>query len=79
MTCADRVIGKSKARNVAADLGTRMEFLCFLLRDRDGKDGQPFDAVFEAEEMEIRRPTAHRRARTRRPQPDAHPRPWQRH
>jgi transposase InsO family protein len=42
-----------QARNVAADLGTRMETLRFLLRDRDGKDGQSFDAVFEAEEMDI--------------------------
>jgi hypothetical protein len=42
-----------QARNLAADLGTRMEFLRFLLRDRDGKYGQSFDAVFEAEEMEI--------------------------
>ena len=30
-----------------------MESLRFLLRDRDGKYGQSFDAVFEAEEMEI--------------------------
>ncbi|WP_418346724.1 integrase core domain-containing protein [Streptomyces fodineus] len=42
-----------RARNLAADLGTRMESLHFLLRDRDGKYGQSFDAVFEAEEMEI--------------------------
>jgi putative transposase len=38
---------------VVADLGRRMESLRFLLRDRDGKYGQSFDAVFEAEEMEI--------------------------
>lgn len=30
-----------------------MDSLRFLLRDRDGKYGQSFDAVFEAEEMEI--------------------------
>ncbi|MBQ0901996.1 hypothetical protein [Micromonospora sp. U21] len=30
-----------------------MESLRFLLRDRDGKYGQSFDAVFDAEEMEI--------------------------
>ncbi|GAA1281620.1 integrase core domain-containing protein [Streptomyces aureus] len=42
-----------QARNLAADLGTRKEFLRFLLRDRDGKYGLSFDAVFEAEEMEI--------------------------
>ncbi|MFB7715190.1 integrase core domain-containing protein [Streptomyces sp. NPDC056105] len=42
-----------QARNLAVDLGTRKESLHFLLRDRDGKYGQSFDAVFEAEEMEI--------------------------
>jgi transposase len=42
-----------QARNLTADLCTRMEPLRFLLRDRDGKYGQSFDAVFEAEEMEI--------------------------
>jgi hypothetical protein len=42
-----------QARNLTTDLCTRMEPLRFLLRDRDGKYGQSFDAVFEAEEMEI--------------------------
>ncbi|WP_374118318.1 integrase core domain-containing protein [Streptomyces sp. MAR25Y5] len=42
-----------QARNLATDLGTRMESLRFLLRDRDSKYGQSFDAVFEAEEIEI--------------------------
>ncbi|MFT9474738.1 integrase core domain-containing protein [Streptomyces sp. Mo3] len=42
-----------QARNVAADLNTRMESLRFLLRDRDGKYGQSFDAVFEADGMEV--------------------------
>nr|WP_323186541.1 hypothetical protein [Streptomyces mirabilis] len=42
-----------QARNLATDLGTRMESLRFLLRDRDGKYGQSFDAVFQSEEMEI--------------------------
>lgn len=42
-----------QARNTAADLGRRTESLRFLLRDRDDKYGQAFDAVFEAEEMEI--------------------------
>ncbi|WP_033220949.1 integrase core domain-containing protein [Kitasatospora phosalacinea] len=42
-----------QARNVTADLGRRAESLQFLLRDRDGKYGQSFDAVFEAEDMEI--------------------------
>ncbi|MFC6060811.1 hypothetical protein ACFP50_37090 [Streptomyces pratens] len=42
-----------QARNPAADLGMRMESLRFLLRDRDGKYGAAFDAVFEAEELEV--------------------------
>ncbi|MFC9457397.1 hypothetical protein [Streptomyces sp. NPDC056983] len=40
-----------RARNLAADLGTRMESLRFLLRDRDGKYGQSFDAAFEADTL----------------------------
>jgi transposase len=42
-----------QARNLAADLGVRMKSLRFLLRDRDGKYGPSFDAVFQAEEIEI--------------------------
>ena len=42
-----------QARNMAADLGRRTTSLRVLLRDRDDKHGQTFDAVFEAEEMEI--------------------------
>ncbi|MEO6089590.1 MAG: integrase core domain-containing protein [Umezawaea sp.] len=42
-----------QARNLAFDLGTRMESLRFLLRDRDGKYGQTFDAVFHAEDLRI--------------------------
>ncbi len=42
-----------QARNVAADLGTRMESLRFLLRDRDGKYGPAFDAVFESEDLDV--------------------------
>ncbi|MET8808832.1 integrase core domain-containing protein [Streptomyces sp. NPDC004546] len=42
-----------QARNLAADLGIRMESLRFLLRDRDGKYGEAFDAVFEAEELDV--------------------------
>ncbi|WP_189220823.1 MULTISPECIES: integrase core domain-containing protein [Streptomyces] len=42
-----------QARNLAADLGVRMESLRFLLRDRDGKYGAAFDTVFEAEELEV--------------------------
>ena len=42
-----------QARNLAADLGVRMESLRFLLRDRDGKYGEAFDAVFQAEELDV--------------------------
>lgn len=42
-----------QARNLTADSGIRIETLRFLLRDRDGKYGKAFDAVFQAEEMEI--------------------------
>ncbi|OMI36987.1 integrase core domain-containing protein [Streptomyces sparsogenes] len=42
-----------QARNLMADLGIRVASLRFLLRDRDGKYGNVFDAVFEAEDMEI--------------------------
>jgi hypothetical protein len=40
-----------QARNIASELGRRGESLR-LLPDRDGKYGQSFDAVFQAE-MEI--------------------------
>jgi hypothetical protein len=42
-----------QARNLAADLGTRMESLRFLLRDRDDKYSEAFDAVFEAEDIDV--------------------------
>jgi transposase InsO family protein len=42
-----------QARNLAADLGTRVESLRFILRDRDTKYTASFDAVFEAEEMDV--------------------------
>jgi hypothetical protein len=34
-----------QARNLAVDMGIRMESLSFLLRDRDGKYGEAFDGV----------------------------------
>ncbi|WP_331721231.1 integrase core domain-containing protein [Streptomyces sp. NBC_00212] len=42
-----------QARNLAADLDTRIESLRFLLRDRDTKYTAPFDAVFEAEGIDV--------------------------
>ena len=36
-----------QARNLAGEIGARMESLRFLLRDRDGKYGNAFDAVFQ--------------------------------
>ena len=41
------------ARNLAGQLGERMESLRFLLRDRDGKYGDAFDVIFEAEELRV--------------------------
>jgi putative transposase len=41
------------ARNLAYDLGTRLDSLRFLLRDRDDKYSPSFDAVFQTEEMDI--------------------------
>src|SRR3954471_1815500 len=42
-----------QARNLASDLGSRVESLRFVLRDRDSKYTGSFDAVFEAEEMKV--------------------------
>ncbi len=42
-----------QARNLAGEVGARMESPRFLLRDRDGKCGDAFDAVFEAEELRV--------------------------
>ncbi|GGM90553.1 hypothetical protein GCM10011609_29460 [Lentzea pudingi] len=42
-----------QARNLVGELGARIDSLCFLLRDRDGKYGNAFDAVFEAEELRV--------------------------
>jgi putative transposase len=38
---------------VASDLGSRVESLRFLLRDRDSKYTASFDAVFATEEMKV--------------------------
>ncbi len=42
-----------QARNLATDLGIRMDSLRFLIRDRDSKYTDAFDAVFQAENIEI--------------------------
>jgi putative transposase len=42
-----------QARNLAYNLGTRMESLRFLIRDRDTKYTRTFDAVFEADNIDI--------------------------
>jgi hypothetical protein len=42
-----------QAWNLATDLGHRMESLRFLLRDRDGKYGRAFDAIFLADDLRI--------------------------
>ncbi len=41
------------ARNLASGLGTRMDSLRFVLRDRDTKYTDSFDAVFQAQDMDI--------------------------
>jgi transposase InsO family protein len=42
-----------QARNLAAELGTRLDSLRFLLRDRDNKYSPAFDAVFQADSIDI--------------------------
>jgi hypothetical protein len=42
-----------QARNLATELGTRLNSLRFLLRDRDGRYSPAFDAVFAAEDINI--------------------------
>jgi putative transposase len=42
-----------QARNLAADLGTRLDSMRFLPRDRDDKYSPAFAAVFQTEEMDV--------------------------
>ncbi|PKW17657.1 integrase core domain-containing protein [Saccharopolyspora spinosa] len=42
-----------QARNLAVNLGTRVESLRFLLRDRDDKYSPSFDTVLKAEDIEV--------------------------
>ncbi|WP_328541974.1 integrase core domain-containing protein [Streptomyces sp. NBC_00117] len=42
-----------QARNLAMTLGCRMDSLRYLLRDRDSKYTRAFDAIFEADDVEI--------------------------
>jgi hypothetical protein len=50
-----RAWATQQARNLSTQLDTRMESLRFVLRDRDAKYDQSFDAVFEAEDMDVLR------------------------
>jgi hypothetical protein len=49
----DQAWTAQQARNLAADLGHRMESLRFLLRDRDGKYGHAFDSVFHTDDLHV--------------------------
>ncbi|MGV9856753.1 integrase core domain-containing protein [Streptomyces sp. NPDC003442] len=42
-----------QARNLAMTLGCRMDSLRFLLRDRDSKYTRSFDAIFDADDMQV--------------------------
>ncbi|MCQ8829514.1 transposase [Streptomyces malaysiensis] len=42
-----------QARNLAMTLGCRMDPLRFLLRDRDSKYTRSFDAIFDADDMQV--------------------------
>jgi putative transposase len=48
-----RAWATQQARNLCDQLDSRMESLRFVLRDRDAKYDPSFDAVFEAEDMDV--------------------------
>lgn len=48
-----RAWATQQARNLADQLDTRMKSLRFVLRDHDAKYDPSFDAVFEAEDMDV--------------------------
>jgi putative transposase len=48
-----RASATQQARNLADRIDTRMKSLRFVLRDRDAKYGHSFDAVFEAQDMDV--------------------------
>ncbi|WP_447006722.1 integrase core domain-containing protein [Saccharothrix isguenensis] len=52
-THSTRAWTTQQARNLAADLEHRTESLRFLLRDRNGKYGQTFDAVLQADDLRV--------------------------
>ena len=42
-----------QARNLAMDIGAKMDTLRFVIRDRDAKYTQVFDAVFHADDVQV--------------------------
>jgi hypothetical protein len=54
-----------QARNLAVELGMQVDSPRFLLRDRDAKYTESFDAVFEADDIHIIRIVAAQRLSSR--------------
>jgi putative transposase len=51
--CQTTAWATPQARNLTTDLGVRLDSLRFLIRDRDSKYTDSFDAVFRTEDIEI--------------------------